>query len=288
MGFKIMSFSQSIFRYCDFRDFITDYFQYRKKEEGLTLDQFAHDTEMTRANIWRLMEGGSPLKDHSKLFKLSQYMGLSQEERRYFQTLAQFNQSDSAVEALDSLESLMDQLPREHIDSFVGQFGIYPWWLTLAVFELVQMESFSGSLQNIAKRFQFPVSTNNLKKALEILETNGYLVRQSKMNYEAQEEQLHFHMAQGVTERERAFARKAVFALQCKQLEISHNAADSFDPESCYMITHTLAIDEAKVEELESLILEFRDRIQAFMKENPSSQANRIYQLNTSLITLFK
>lgn len=279
---------QSIYEFCHYTDYLGAYYHTRKKIEGFNLDQFTEDTGFARANLWRLVEGKAALTDRSKIFHLCEYLNLERMERRYFEALVDFHNSSSGLEALDRLEVLIELLPPSYYGTFVGQFAIYPWWLTQVMREVVQMPEFDGSFMNYAKYFKQPVTPAEVKQAVEVLVKNGALEKVSRTEYRIQEEIPVFTMDQGNTDNEREFARKAVFALQCKQLEIVQNAASSFDVERCYMVNHTVSLDSEKLPELEKLVLNFRDQVQEFMRTHPSKDSNMVVQLNTSLVPLFE
>ena len=85
---------------------------------------------------------------------------------------------------------------------------------------------------------------------------------------------------------EKKFAKKAVYALQSKQLDLAYAASNHFDLEQCYMVNHTISLPSDKIGEFEKIILMFKSEIETLMKKYPSNQANQVIQINTSMLPL--
>lgn len=285
---KKFRLENSIYEFCHFRDFLELYYKTRKTDEGFNFDKFEEETGLARANLWRIIEGKAQLNDRSKTFKLCEVFGFDKAERRFFETLVDFNQSQSAQEAMDRLETLLELLPVDYYQGLVAKYSLVPWWLSQTMLEVAQMKDFDGSFLNLAKRFHFDVTPAELKRSLEVLLQNGILKKVAKGKYEANTD-LHLDMkVDGASQGQEEFAKKAVLALQCKQIEMIQSAADKLDYSKAYIINHTISLPNEKIPELEKLILNFRDEVQAFMTRYPSEETDQVVQLNTSLIPLME
>lgn len=276
----------SIYEFCHFRDFLRCYYQTRKKEEGFNFDKFEEETGLARANLWRIIEGQAQLNDRSKTFKLCEVIGFDKAERHFFETLVDFNQSQSAQEAMDRLETLLELLPVDYYQGLVARYGLVPWWLSQTMRDVALMKNFDGSFLNLAKKFHFDVTPAELKRSIEVLLQNGVLKKISKGKYEANvsidQEEVEDISSGGQGE----FTRKAIAALKYRQVEMIQQSVDKLDCSEVSILNHTLSLPHEKLPELESIILNFRDEVESFMASYTHEETNQVVQLSTSLIPL--
>ena len=279
-------FKSSVFEFCHFSEYLQAYFLDRKKSNSYTIDKFSADTGLARANLWRIIEDKAPLNERAKSFAIAKAIGMTADERQYFEALIDFNQSESSHEALDRLDTLIELLPKKYMETFVARFGIFPHWLTQAIKEIVQMSSFDGSYLNLSRKFRFEVHSHEIKRALEVLLQNNIIKKVEKNTFESTNNFDSIRMNVGTNEFEKKFAKKAVYALQSKQLDLAYAASNHFDLEHCYMVNHTISLPSDKIGEFEKLILIFKSEIETLMKKYPSNQANQVIQINTSMLPL--
>lgn len=279
----------NVYSYCQFRTYMKDYFALRKESsEKFSLTVAVKETGLAKSTIWRIMEGEIPLSERSKIMIFSKMFGFNRDERRFFEHLVDFNQAQTGEDALERLEYLMESIPDDQQDVFVARFASVPWWLTQAMREIAQMDNWDGSFMSLSEAFYPETTPNEMKKALSILEQNGHIEKVGKGKYITPEVINRVNLSKAKTEDEIDFARKAVMALQCKQLELIQDAANEFDLDRCLMINHTVSIPEEAVPELQDLIKGFRDQIGEVMSKYPSSGTNQIFQISSAMTAITK
>lgn len=279
----------NIYQYCQFKTYMKDYFALRKESsEKFSLTVAVKETGLAKSTIWRIMEGEIPLTERSKIMIFAKMFGFDRQERRFFEHLIDFNQSVTGEDALERLEYLMDAIPDDQQDVFVARFASMPWWLTQAMREIAQMDNWDGSFMSLTDAFYPNVTPNEMKKALSILEANHQIEKQGKGKYVTPEVIGRVNLSNAQTEDEIDFARKAIMALQCKQLELIQDAANEFKLDRCLMINHTVSVPETAVPELQELIKGFRDQIGEVMAKYPSSETNQIFQISSAMTAITK
>lgn len=266
-----------------------DYFALRKESsEKFSFTVAVNETGLAKSTIWRIMEGEIPLTERSKIMTFAKMFGLDRQERRFFEHLVDFNQAQTGEDALERLEYLMEALPDDQQDVFIAKFASLPWWLTQAMREIAQMDNWDGSFMSLSDAFYPDVSPNEMKKALSILENNHQIEKIGKGKYVTPEVVNHINLRLCEDDDQRDFVRKAVMALQCKQLELIQDAANEFDINRCLMINHTVSVPEDAVPELQELIKGFRNQIGEIMQRYPSSETNQIFQISSAMTALTK
>ncbi len=103
---------KSIYEYLDYRQYLIDYYEDRKKRDnGFSYRVWADEAGFKAKDfILRVMRGGSRLSDQS-CANLTHGMGFSKSEKRYFAEMVRYNQAKSFEEK----EACYSRLHRDHI-----------------------------------------------------------------------------------------------------------------------------------------------------------------------------
>lgn len=170
----------SVFHYSDFRLFLKDYYAWRKTEDP----KFSHRFIMEK------MGGSSPgwfndvIKGRIKLtgtylVRLGQLLKLKAKELDYFETLVQYQQSDSLDEKnrymgkmLTFKELRMDVLGKE-------KFEFYSHWYNTTLRELLFFYNFDGDHGKLARKLRPPIRKEQAVKAMELMQKLDLIRKQA-------------------------------------------------------------------------------------------------------------
>jgi len=108
----------------------------------------------------------------------------------------------------------------------------------------------------------------------------------SKSEFINQGTSLDFNMNHGESSHQANFARRALFALQSKQLNLIKEASDKFDHNKSYMVHHTFAIPFNELKKVESLLLKQRQEIVEFMNRYHSRDCDQVVQVSSCFVPL--
>ncbi|MDD9945236.1 MAG: TIGR02147 family protein [Myxococcales bacterium] len=168
-----------VYRYLDYRALLRDYYEDRKKHgRGFSYRAFSAAAGLRSPNhLKRVIDGERNLPSEMAM-RFADACGFEGDEARYFCELAAFNQAQTTREKRARYESLCRYrgFRRAHkLD--VAQAEYHENWYLPAIRELAASRGFREDPAWLAKQLLPPISKAEAKRALQLLETMGLLVR---------------------------------------------------------------------------------------------------------------
>ncbi len=173
----------SVFDYLDYRKFLREWLENAKVAYGFSYRVFSRQAGFRSPSIFKLvMDGDRNLTDDS-LKKFIKGLNLSKPEREYFRNLVHFNQAKSHTEKNTFYRKLISSREYSKLKPIVkDQYEYFSTWYHPVVRELVISPDFDGKLEWIGKQINPQISTDKVKRSVELLERLGFIERTDNGN----------------------------------------------------------------------------------------------------------
>jgi uncharacterized protein (TIGR02147 family) len=269
-----------VYNYLNYREYIRDHYEYLKKNDGMTLRDFARKAGFnTHTFLSNVIENKRSLTVDSS-GKVARAFALRPEQRTYLELLVRFNNSGTADEKNDIYEQMRAAVPRSEIRRLGAEyFEIFRKAYVLTIREIVALPDFKRDAKWIAKKIHPRITPGQVEKALQILQENGLIEQDSSGKLH----QAHADLTTG------AEVKSLAIALYHKQLlELAAHALDETPAKNRDISALTLNIAKSDFDFIKRRTAEFRRELLDFLKkkredapgEFPDEQKRALYYLN--------
>ncbi len=184
---------KTIYLYDDYRKFLADYYAERKTTEK----RFSYrilSMEAGFANkgfIFNVIQGKRNLSG-SSVFQLSQALKLPKREAQYFENLIFFNQATNYRERQHFFDRMVLSRTNSHVGSQAkrireDQFELYSKWYNAVIRSVLDLCPFRGDFEWLAKMVRPAITPKQAKKAIQLLEKLGLILKQEDGFYKLSE-----------------------------------------------------------------------------------------------------
>jgi uncharacterized protein (TIGR02147 family) len=265
----------NVFEYTDFRKYLSDYYENRKKGNP----RFSYQVIANKAGIKNKgfiynIINGKKILSKSNIFKLSRALGHNRHEADYFEHCVAFNQTNDTIERKNIFEKMTAvkdvgrgaggaQLLRRDQYEFVSN------WRHVAVRSIIGMFGFKGDYKRLAGMVNPPITVPQAKHSVQLLEKLDLIKKGKNNGYTVTENGL----TTGKDVMNVAFQN---FHLDCTDLA---KRAIAVFPMSMRDITGlTLGISRESYERIREEIRIFQNAVMDIA--NADQASDRVYQLN--------
>lgn len=266
------SILNEIYSYSDYRDFILDFYKYKKsKNKNFSLAYFSGKVGQSKMAIKYLIDKQRHIADEN-IDAFSKALGLNDSESKYFRNLVLFNKAKSVNEKNRYFESMLKQKKSPFFELFLNQSSaaIFKAWYYPAIAELSYTDGFQEDPEWIKRKLAFNVSVENISKALNYLRENGFLKNSTSIISKIK-----------LPENIESYIYSKYSA---DQLDLSKQAIESQNKEDREIFNITISIDEKKFEMAKDMIKKFRHTLHDILAND--EPADRVVQINMQLFTL--
>ncbi len=268
-----------IFDFLDYRLFLSEYYQFRKTEDGgYTFRAMAKQMGFVSSNYLMLVMQGKRNLGKDSLVKISAGLGLRKKEGQYFSYLVFFDQAKTDVEknyffALIAAFRSKSQIVNIHTD----KFNYYDKWYNPVLREIVKYQSAKLDLQTIAESVSPPILPKEVKKSLKLLQDLGLL----KVNKSGVME-----LAADLINTDREIQSLAVRNFHKKMSDLGKASIDSVEPHAREISSVTMRISGKGFDHIKKRIQDFREELLQMVKLDRAD--DRVYQLNFQFFPVSK
>lgn len=270
--------------YTDYREYLQDFYQYKKNffrndVRGYTYAHFSAAADIRSPNYLKLIIDGKRNLSKDMVVKFARALDLSKQELQEFQSLVEFNQAKDPMERNRKLKKLSDfrlklRLKKGEVES--ESFDKIPGWVTWALFALVDQKQANFDLIELRKTLKGRVSTDEIKKALHHLFTNGDLVK----NDETGEVKKGRHMMKTAENIPVDLVKK----LQAELIYLGLESLFQDRPQDREFGSLTLSLTHKEFEDLKFELRHLRKRIlKDTLIKREQQPGERVYQLNIQM-----
>jgi uncharacterized protein (TIGR02147 family) len=262
----------SIFEYLDYRKFLKDYYEERKRREPWFTHRYvASKIGFDSGYFTKLiqMKRQMSLKYTQKFIEL---LDLNTKEAQYFQSLIRFCRARTHEEKNHHFKELVGFKQCEKLVLSEQQYALFSNWYNLVIREILAYYPFDGDYQALAKMVNPAILPKQAKKAVKLLESLN-LIRKGQSGC--------YKLVSPVWTTGEEVTSLAVINYQKSAMEIASGAYDRCPPDKRSMSTLTISISEKEYKEIEEEIRALRDRILAAARN--CQKPDRVYQCNFAI-----
>ncbi|NLE01423.1 MAG: TIGR02147 family protein, partial [Fibrobacter sp.] len=178
-----MSDVKTIFDYLDYREFLNDYIEEKKKTvASYSIRALASKIQCEPGFFNRIIRGERNLMA-AHVVELGKVLKFSKKEQHYFELLVSYNDAKKQIER-DHYFEQMQQFKKMNVKQVnVDQYQLYSHWYFLVIRELLNIVSCQKDSDNacrrIAKLLNPSVSVSDVREAIDVLAKLG-VIRESE------------------------------------------------------------------------------------------------------------
>ncbi len=171
--------------YTDFRQYLSDYFDFKKFESASALRPYTYSMFSVAANIkspnyLKLIIEGKRNLSNEMILKFAKALKLSKEDTDEFKALVQYCQSKDPLDRNQKLKRLSELRMQRQMRA--GTFNTQaldavPNWVTWVLYTLADQKDVNFELNSLMKTMKGRANQDEIKKALDRLFKTGELVK---------------------------------------------------------------------------------------------------------------
>jgi uncharacterized protein (TIGR02147 family) len=261
----------NIFDYTDYRKFLRDYYEARKrKDRGFTVRYIAEKVGFRSASFFSQLMNGRSNMSEDLLCRFSRFLDLDKKEADYFETLVRYNQSKNHFQKKKVFEKLITfrQSRLRTIDARLYEF--YDKWYYNAIREILYVRPFGGDFQELSKMLNPPISPSEAEKAVLLLEKWG-LIKKDENNRLVRSDDR--SMTTGM-EAQSFYINN----YQCAVMDLAKEALDRFPRDKRSLSTLTMSLSAEGYRKIGEEIHLFRQHLLSIAEQD--TMEDSVYQLN--------
>jgi len=266
----------SIFTYFDFRRYLRDSQQQRRKTRpAFTLEYLAGKVGLKSKGHISLIFTGSKNIPEDKIHLFAQAFELDEREADFFGNLVRFGQARTHRDRkkfLDLMVGLMRVSDRRLVPR---QYAMCQEWWHPVVHELLRLDNFCQDWERLAQRLRPRITPEQAKESVALLEEIG-LVRQDSGG--------HWKPTDVVLTFGDGWSSVAVRQFQIHTFVMAQRALEEVPVEERDVSTLTLSIGETTFREIRSRLALLRQEILSLARSDRSP--DRVCQMNLALFPL--
>ncbi len=162
---------KAIFEYSNFREFLTDYYHFKKSTvKGFSHRYFLEKAGLKGPNFLKNVMDGKKNLSSGSIQKFITALGLAPEEADYFEYLVLFNQAKTAAKKqkyFKHLAQFQEKSPVQQIQQ--DQYAYFSKWYNVVIREYIHCHSFKGDFDKLAKALCPKISEKQAEEAVQLL-----------------------------------------------------------------------------------------------------------------------
>lgn len=263
-----------IFAYLDYRDFLKDAYEKRRKLQPFFSYRFiGNKVGMDSSYLTRLFQKKLHIGD-DLVERMASVFELSGDSLEYFLNLVAFNKTRSEAQARVFHEQLLRLRGVDYRVVREDEQEYFSNWIHVALRSLLDGHPFDGDYEALGAELFPPISGEEAKRAVFLLERLG-MARRTDYGYEILD--VHLHSGDQWTS-------EAIKAFQKSTMELASRSLDAVPASQRDISTMTMNIDASALKELQGMIRKFQEDIAKLVESTPHS--DRVYHLNIQLFPL--
>jgi len=264
----------SIFEYVDYRFFLEDYFNYRKKNtRGFTYRSFAQKAGLSASLLKDILSSRQNLTVPA-MHKYAAAMGIGKKETLYFEALVGFNNAATNREKnrhFGEMVRLRGRSPVKFLDS--QQYEYFSEWYHAVVRELVTHAGFGCAPEAISRSIIPAVSVAKVRKSITLLKNLGLIYEDPRGKWIASDK---------VISSEYEIRSIALKNYHIGMLQQAADALEHLPSEEREFQGLTLSANRKTFLRMKERIRSFTDELLA-MAAAEEEEADEVYQINLQM-----
>jgi len=268
---------KTIYEYLDYRDFLKDFYESRKKQNYYFSYRFLSDkVGIDPSYLAKVLIKTRHIADKS-IGRFGAFCKLNERECEYFETLVHFakaktnKQSKLYFDKLLKLKKVIDIQLEEY------QYEFYQKWYYSAVRSVLEYFDFNGDYSALAKQLSPEISAKEAKQSIKLLEKLCLIYKNKVGRYVLTDK--------AITTGD-AWRSLAIASFQEETISLAKESISRHPQEIRDISTITMNINKENFHEIKERIKEFRSSLIQYANE--STLPDSVYQMNIQLVPLSK
>ncbi len=265
----------NIFDYLNYQGFIKDYYEARKLKNSFFSYRFmGRLLGMDPGFLVKVLQGKTQLPERA-IPAVAQLCKLGEREAEYFEALVQYGRAKTREDIKSHFERLIALRGMESQPLDPSQYDYYRKWYNGAIRALLTFWDFRGDFAALAGRIHPPISEQEARESVTLLESLGIIRKGSTGRYEV--------LGPPITTGEK-WHSAAIGNYQQESIELALQSLIQ-DPKNLRDIsTLTVGIRFSDLEEIKARIKELRQSLMHMMAD--SGDPDCVYQINFQVFPL--
>jgi len=263
----------NVYDYFDYRKYLRDAYLERKASDRLFSYRFiGAKVGFSSAGFFTKILQGSTNISMKNAIAFARLFKMTIPETRYFETLVQFNQATTHDSKKHFFEQLLSMKQTSGRNLVPEQYELFSTWYYVVIREILNYYPFYGDYRELASMIIPRIREREARKAVEVLERLGLIVRNPDGCYE----QTDLVISTG-----ESWNSLAIEQFQIDTAELAKCSLKSMPKKERDISTCTLSISTASLELIRERTGQFRREILQIARSD--HRADRTYHLNIHL-----
>lgn len=259
----------------DYRDYLREYYEESKKKwPYFSYRYMAQKVGVDASHLVKIFQKQRHVGKKS-IESFIRLCGLSGGDAEYFVALVHFNKAKTARDSKLFFEKLMALRGVQTRKLSRDQFEFYTKWYYSAILTLLDFYTFSDDYEALAAKMSPPISVEQAKEAVSLLERLALIRRERGGNYYLTDKLI----TTGDHDRS-----AAVTTFQQETIRLAGESLERHPREKRDISTVTITISESNLDKIHEIIKNFRETMLKFAKHEQTP--DKVYQLNVQLFPL--
>ena len=268
---------KSVFEYRDYREYMRDFYESRKKCSAFTWREFAKLAGFSSSGFLKLVCDGKTRLSKVAVEKVLPAMNLSGVQAEYFRAMVEFCDSSRSEIRQVAFEKMMKIASENRVEFLEAKsFAYFSSWANPALRELAPIMAGATPLE-LGHALIPPISASEARESLELQESLGLLKKDENGNYK--------QISKGVSS-SREVVSATVVNMQKQYAGLAVDALDNFSRDERHISGMTMGLDRRAYERIALELDAFRKRVASIVSEVESYDC--VYRLNLQLFPLSK
>lgn len=269
----------NIFQYDDYRQFLKDFFQYKKEvHPQFSYRVFARLAGYTSSSVLKLVMDGKRNLTPDSVERFSNAFKFQNDEAEFFNLLVHFCQSGSLEEKQKTAHHLMASKLSKKISPLAqSKFEYWSKWYNVVIREMAAHPAFQEEPEWIAEHLDPPVGVRDVEKSIQCLLDLGLLTRDAQGKLRQSE------MTVATDDK---LIQPVIAKFHQTMLEKAKRAISQYDRSNRHISAVTLTLTDDGKRRAQELIANVQKEILALANQNDATA--RVFQLNFQVFPLTK
>jgi uncharacterized protein (TIGR02147 family) len=284
MSIKTRSSELSVFKYTDYRKYLSDYYLEQKRaRKAFSYRFFARKAGINSVGLYKDVVEGRQNLGRALIIKFSVAIGHTKKEAEYFENMVFFNEARTAQERKLFFERMISTQSAQGRIIDETKYEYYQKWYYSAVRSLISIGRFKNddrSCRKIAGILNPRIRPDKVKKALDVLKRLEFIAEDADGFFVLVDAVI----TTGVLQPEKNVAILNVVNFQKEVTVLANEAFDTFGPEDINLATLTLGISDSTKALIKEELAVVRNRIASLAEKDAAP--DRVFQLNMQFFPL--
>lgn len=266
-----------IYDYLDYRKFLNEYYNFRKKESShFSLRSFGRMVGIDASYLSKILKEQRHIASRS-IVTVAEYLKFTGSRKKYFENLINFNKATNDDRKRELFEKLLSMRSNHTKNLDESQFNYYQKWYYTALRNLLEYYPFyeGGDYAALGAQLSPPISEAAAKKSINLLK---------KLNLIEKDDDGRYILTDDSISSGEAWSSLAITDFQQETIKLSYESLKRHEKSERDISTVTMNITENEFELIRDMIKSFRSNVIGVA--NRVKEPDRVIQLNVQMIPL--